>query len=236
MSLLQLKKVNKSYSLGVSRVHALRDIDLVLERGEFAAVWGPSGSGKSSLLNLIGLIDQPSSGQLLLQGRELAALSDRQRAELRNRHIGFVFQSFNLIPVLSALENVMLPLHLRRLGRVEARARAARLLHDVGLAEHMDKRPDHLSGGQRQRVAIARALVNEPDIVIADEPTANLDAENSQRIVGLMRTLNRERGVSFLFSTHDPRLIHQVDRLIRLEDGVLHNTAAQNTVLEGVPA
>lgn len=232
MTLLHLTGINKIYPLGESRVSALRDIDLVIERGEFAAVWGPSGSGKSSLLNLIGLLDQPSSGQILLQGQPVSSLSDNARAALRNQHIGFVFQNFNLIPVLSALENVMLPLTLRGMARATASKQAMQLLRETGLTEHVSKRPDQLSGGQRQRVAIARALVTEPAIVIADEPTANLDAETSQRIVSLMRQLNHERQVTFLFSTHDPRLIHQVRRLIRLEDGVLQPEAA----IEGVPS
>lgn len=221
MSLLQLSQISKTWQLGASRVHALKNIDLTLARGEFAAVWGPSGSGKSSLLNLIGLLDQPSSGDITLLGRRMHGLHDSERALLRNIHIGFVFQSFNLLPVLSALENVMLPLTLRGVRRPSARSRALQLLGDTGLAEHAHKRPDQLSGGQRQRVAIARALVCDPALVIADEPTANLDAENSLRIISLMRQLNRERQVTFIFSTHDPRLIGEVDRLLRLEDGVL---------------
>ena len=219
MALIELSAVVKNYRLGEVCVAALRGVDLSIERGDFAAIWGPSGSGKSTLLNLVGLIDQPTSGTLRLDGRDLGGLDDAQRAMLRNRSVGFVFQNFNLLPVLSALENVMLPLILRGTPRRTAHAAAQRRLAEVGLAAQRTQRPDQLSGGQRQRVAIARALVTDPLIVIADEPTANLDAENGQRVVDLMRELNREQQVTFLFSTHDPRLIDCVDRLIRLSDG-----------------
>ncbi len=219
MALIELSGVTKNYRLGEVSVAALRGVDLAIGRGEFAAIWGPSGSGKSTLLNLIGLIDQPSGGRLTLEGRDLAGLDDAQRATLRNRSVGFVFQNFNLLPVLSALENVMLPLVLRGTPRRDAQAAAQRRLAEVGLAAQLAQRPDQLSGGQRQRVAIARALVTDPLLVIADEPTANLDAGNGQRVVELMRELNRQQQVTFLFSTHDPRLIDCVDRLIRLSDG-----------------
>jgi putative ABC transport system ATP-binding protein len=219
MSLIELKNITKDYHLGRTIVPALRGIDLTLERGEFAAIWGPSGSGKSSLLNLIGLIDVPTAGMICLEGHDTAALDDGARSTLRNRHIGFVFQNFNLIPVLSALENVMLPLTLRGLARRRAEPAARLRLQEVGLADFRDHRPDQLSGGQRQRVAIARALVTEPLIVIADEPTATLDAATGHQVIELMRILNREQGVTFLFSTHDPRLLDSVDRLIRLADG-----------------
>ena len=219
MALIELSDVVKNYRLGEVCVAALRGVDLGIERGEFAAIWGPSGSGKSTLLNLIGLIDQPTSGTLRLDGRDLGGLDDAQRATLRNCSVGFVFQNFNLLPVLSAQENVMLPLILRGTPRRTAHDTAQRRLAEVGLEAQRTQRPDQLSGGQRQRVAIARALVTDPLIVIADEPTANLDAENGQRVVDLMRELNREEQVTFLFSTHDPRLIDSVDRLIRLSDG-----------------
>lgn len=219
MALIELSEVVKNYRLGQTEVRALRGIDLQIGRGEFTAVWGPSGSGKSSLLNLIGLVDRPSSGTVSLEGQPIGGLSDDQRAGLRNRAIGFVFQNFNLLPVLSAQENVMLPLIIRGVTRKAARAAAERRLAEVGLADQRAQRPDQLSGGQRQRVAIARALVTDPLLVIADEPTANLDAETSHRVIELMRELNRSQEVTFLFSTHDPRLINAVDRLIRLADG-----------------
>ena len=228
MALIELASIVKDYALGQTKVHALRGVDLNIDRGEFAAVWGPSGSGKSTLLNLIGLIDQPTSGTVSVDGRSLAGLSDSQRATLRNRSIGFVFQNFNLLPVLSSLENVMLPLILRGARRQSARQAAEYRLEQVGLTAQASQRPDQLSGGQRQRVAIARALITDPLIVIADEPTANLDAETGHRVIELMREINREQQTTFLFSTHDPRLIDAVDRLIRLSDGQI--------VAEGVMA
>lgn len=223
MSLIRLRAVSKTYHLGMTEVHALKGVDLCIEQGEFSAVWGPSGSGKSSLLNLIGMLDTPSTGQVLLDDKPVDSLSDDQRAELRNAKIGFVFQNFNLVPVLSALENVALPLQIRGMSAAEANQQAADALAEVGLADHAKRRPDLLSGGQRQRVAIARALVTKPEIVIADEPTANLDAENSRLVIELMRDMNQRHNVTFLFSTHDPRLIDKVGRLIKLADGQLVN-------------
>jgi len=219
MALVELQGVEKVYRLGETRVHALRGVDLTVEAGEFVAIWGPSGSGKTSLLNLVGMIDQPDAGAVRIAGADAAGLSENRRAEFRNHRIGFIFQSFNLVPVLSALENVMLPLQLRGESTRSCRAKAARRLEEVGLADTAGHRPDRMSGGQRQRVAIARALVTEPDLVVADEPTANLDSETSHGIVELMRALNGSHGTTFLFSTHDPRLLDQVKRLVRLEDG-----------------
>jgi len=219
MSLIELRNIKKDYFLGETRVHALKGIDLTVEDGEFVAVWGPSGSGKTTLLNLIGAIDEPTQGELLIKDKAVAALSDDQRTELRNRFIGFIFQNFNLIPVLTALENVMLPIQIGGQGLFNARERALQCLADVALSDFVNHRPDKLSGGQRQRVAIARALVTNPSLVIADEPTANLDSETARRIIGLMRDLNEKEKTTFIFSTHDQRLLDQVSRLIRLEDG-----------------
>jgi len=219
MSLVEMINIKKDYLLGETSVHALRGIDLSIDKGEFIAIWGPSGSGKTTLLNLIGAIDEPSSGQLFFEGREVVRLSDNMRAELRNRAIGFIFQGFNLIPVLSALENVMLPLQIKGKSSSEARDNAASRLYEVGLSAFMHHRPDKLSGGQQQRVAIARALVTEPFLVIADEPTANLDSDTSRKIIGIMRDLNQKEKTTFIFSTHDQRLLDKVERLIRLEDG-----------------
>jgi putative ABC transport system ATP-binding protein len=219
MPLIELKRVTKEYRLGRTTVHALRGIDLVFGRGEFTALWGPSGSGKSSLLNLVGLVDVPTAGSVILDGRDTAGLDDGERAELRNRRIGIVFQSFNLISVLTALENVMLPLTLAGVPSAEARKAALLRLEQVGLDAQARQRPDQLSGGQRQRVAIARALVPNPLVVIADEPTANLDAGTGHQIIELMRSLNRTQSVTFLFSTHDPRLLDAVDRRVRISDG-----------------
>ena len=184
-------------------------------------VWGPSGSGKSTLCNLIGLLDTPTSGEVLIQGTQANGLSDAERSNLRNSSIGFVFQNFNLIPVLTALENVMLPLQVTGVLKTEAKERAEALLNEVDLGDRMGHRPIKMSGGQQQRVAIARALVTDPLLVLADEPTANLDTKNANLIIDLMRRINRERGAAFLFSTHDDRLLDRVDRRVHLQDGVV---------------
>ena len=217
--MLQLRHVRRRFMLGDTGIDALHDISLDIHPGEFLAVWGPSGSGKSTLMNLIGLLDAPTSGDIHFQGEDTGKLADKVLTEFRGRKIGFVFQSFNLVPVLSALENVMLPLQIHGSPETEARNRAAAALEEVGLTKFLAARPDKLSGGQRQRVAIARALAHHPMLVIADEPTANLDSENSRMIVELMREMNRSKGVTFVFTTHDPRLLEHVDRKILLRDG-----------------
>lgn len=217
--LIELDTVSKEYLLGESRVLALDSVSLGIGAGEFAAVWGPSGSGKSTLLNLIGLIDQPSRGAVRIEGQDTHALSDRALTDIRFRTLGFVFQNYNLVPVLSALENVMLPLQIRGAAEKQARVKAEALLEAVGLIQQLHARPDKMSGGQRQRVAVARALVTDPGIVLADEPTANLDSRNSQIIIDLMRDLNQSRGVTFVFSTHDQQLLDHVDRHIHMRDG-----------------
>jgi putative ABC transport system ATP-binding protein len=219
MVLIEIREVTKDYHLGETVLHALRGITLQIHEGEFVAVWGPSGSGKTTLLNLMGAIDEPTSGYLSLHGKEIAKLSDDRKSELRNQTIGLIFQRFNLIPVLSALENVMLPLQIYGLYSAEARKRAANRLDQLGLSDFHRQRPDKLSGGQQQRVAIARALITNPSVIIADEPTANVDSETARRIIELMRELNRKEGTTFIFSSHDQRLLGRVDRLIRLEDG-----------------
>ena len=219
MALIETKDIKKDYLLGQTVVHALRGVNLTIDRGEFVAIWGPSGSGKTTLLNLIGAIDEPSSGQLLIEDQEVALLSDNRRTELRNGSIGFIFQGFNLIPVLSAVENVMLPLQIKGTSFSESRDRALSRLDEVGLSDFVRHRPDKMSGGQQQRVAIARALVANPSLVIADEPTANLDSDTSRSIIGLMRNLNEKEKTTFIFSTHDQRLLDRVGRLVRLEDG-----------------
>jgi putative ABC transport system ATP-binding protein len=230
--LVAIRSVTKEYKLGETTVRALRGVDLEIHEGEFAAIWGPSGSGKTSLLNLIGLIDSPSSGRVVVAGRDTATVSDDALAEMRNRFVGFVFQTFNLISVLTALENVQLPLQIRGVTARKARSAAAELLEQVGLASLAGARPDQMSGGQRQRVAIARALVTSPAIVLADEPTANLDSETGQQIVDLMRELNRNRRVTFVFATHDPKLLDGVRRHICLADGTI--TEDQSSVREGL--
>jgi putative ABC transport system ATP-binding protein len=221
MALIEIQEVTKDYRLGQTTVHALRGITLQIDQGEFVAVWGPSGAGKTTLMNLIGAIDEPTSGYLSLGGQDITELSDDEKSELRNRSIGFIFQSFNLIPVLSAFENVMLPLQIQGLLTAEAEKRTMHRLDQVGLSDFLKHRPDKLSGGQQQRVAIARALVTNPSLVIADEPTANLDSANALKIVDLMRELNNEEKTTFIFSTHDQRLLSNVERLIQLEDGFI---------------
>jgi putative ABC transport system ATP-binding protein len=219
--LLRIKDIRRRFMLGETAIDALHSVSLEIQAGEFLAVWGPSGSGKSTLMNIIGLIDAPSSGGVWFDGQDTHSLNDNAITDFRGRKIGFVFQSFNLVPVLSALENVMLPLQIQGVADSVARERSSSILKDVGLEKFQSQRPDKLSGGQRQRVAIARALVVEPRLIIADEPTANLDSENSRMIVELMRQMNRSKGVTFIFTTHDPRLLEHVDRKILLRDGLI---------------
>jgi putative ABC transport system ATP-binding protein len=221
MALIELKKVYKNYYLGETKIAALKGIDLKIERGELVAIWGPSGSGKSTLCNLVGMLDSPTSGTVFLQGNDTSNLSDEKRSELRNKTIGFIFQTFNLIPVLSAFENVILPLEIRGERAVKAREKAKQQLADLGLGDHVGHRPHKLSGGQQQRVAIARALINDPVIVLADEPTANLDSETAVKIIDLMRELNQKSAATFIFSTHDQRLLGRISRKILLRDGMI---------------
>ncbi|MDI3281013.1 MAG: ABC transporter ATP-binding protein [Bacillota bacterium] len=220
MKVLELQGVTKTYLHGRVEVPALRGIDLSVEEGEFTAIAGPSGSGKTTLLNLIGCLDTPTSGSIRLGGRELSALNRTQLAYIRRLEIGFIFQTYNLIPVLTAFENVELPLRLLgRFSEAEIKKRVEAILGEVGLAGLESRKPIDLSGGQQQRVAIARALVKEPKLVLADEPTANLDSENGEAILALMRQMNEEKGVTFLFSTHDPRVMKYARRLIEVRDG-----------------
>jgi putative ABC transport system ATP-binding protein len=219
MSILEFNNVKKEYRLGETTVRALRGVDLSVGKGEFIAVLGASGSGKTTLLNLAGAIDEPTQGEVRVHGQAISGMADNAKAELRNRTIGYIFQNFNLVSVLTALENVMLSLQIRGGRTADIRKEAAQRLDDVGLADFMRHRPDKLSGGQRQRVAIARALVTNPLLVLADEPTANLDHETAQSIIDLMKELNEKEGVTFLFSTHDQRLINEVKRVVRIDDG-----------------
>jgi putative ABC transport system ATP-binding protein len=218
-ALLSARSVSKSYHLGAAVVPAIRDVSLEVRPREFVAIQGPSGSGKTTLLNLLGLLDAPDAGEVHVDGISAAELSENARSDLRRDRFGFVFQTFNLIPVLSAEENVAYPVALARAAAPESLARARELLGAVGLGEKRDVRPDLLSGGERQRVAIARALANRPAVVFADEPTANLDSKTADEILDLMRTLNEERDVAFLFATHDPRVVQRARRVISLTDG-----------------
>ena len=221
--IVQLTDVRKDYALGKITVPALRGVTLSVEKGEFISIAGPSGSGKTTILNLIGCIDMPTAGSVTVNGMATAALGDRELTNLRHLHIGFIFQSFNLLPVLDVYENVELPLLLggHGLDRGERRTRVEDLVEQVGLADHMRHRPNELSGGQRQRVAIARALVTHPAIVLADEPTANLDSKNGEQIIELMKRINAERGSTFVFSTHDAKVMAIANHVIRLQDGVI---------------
>ena len=214
-----VKDLKKTYRVGDVATEALRGIDLKIEQGEFTAIAGPSGSGKSTLLHLMGALDSPSSGEVWLSGRRIDRLAKPPSAQLRLWNIGFVFQAYNLIPVMSALENAAFVLELQGVGRLERESKALQALAALDMAEFADRRPNQLSGGQQQRVAVARALAAKPQIILADEPTANLDSETGQSLIHYMQRLNTEQGVTFVFSTHDPRLLNQVTRTIRIEDG-----------------
>ena len=220
MSAVRAFDVTKEYDLGRTKVPALRGVSLHVEKGEFMAVAGPSGSGKSTLLNLIGCLDHPTSGRVLIGEQDVALLGDDALSDLRARTIGFIFQTFNLIPVLSALENVEFPL-LFRGGNHGGRSRALQALESVGLRDFAGHRPDELSGGQRQRVAVARALVTDPALVLADEPTANLDSRTGETIIDLMLDINRRAGTTFIFSTHDPKVMAHAQRVVHLADGLV---------------
>jgi len=219
LALIEVRQVEKIYDAGMVPVHALKGVSLRVEPGEFTVVVGPSGSGKTTLLNLIGGLDKPTSGTVLLDGIDLAALGRGDLVDFRLHHIGFVFQAYNLIPVLTAEENVEFVMLLQRKPREVRRKTVRDLLKAVGLGEKMRNRVSELSGGQQQRVAVARALASGPSYVLADEPTANLDSEAAGTLLGIMETLNRERKTTFVFSTHDPRVVGRARRVIRLVDG-----------------
>jgi len=219
--LLKTERLTKDYRLGRELIRALRGVDLEVSEGEFLVISGPSGSGKTTLLNLISGIDRPTSGEVLLEGQALSRLSEGRLAELRRRKIGLIFQTFNLIPVLSAYENVEYPLFLVGLRRSERRRRIMALLDEVGLVGMARRRPEELSGGQRQRVAIARALVTNPKLVLADEPSANLDSETTEQIMQIMRRLSGEHRAAFVIVTHDPIVAQYAGRTLKMRDGRL---------------
>jgi len=219
--IVSLQGLSKVYQQGQVEVRAVNNLTLDIHKGDFAALSGPSGSGKTTVLNMIGGLDVPSSGRVLLEGRDLSELSRSELSAMRRDRIGFVFQAYNLIPVMTAYENAEFVLKLQGAPERECHDRIMALLAEVGLQGLEHRRPDEMSGGQQQRVAIARAIVTRPAIVLADEPTANVDSANAEALLDLMQQLNREEGVTFLFSTHDPRVMNRARRLIRLRDGAL---------------
>lgn len=224
MSLLRMQGVEKEYPRGQQLVKALRGVDLEIKKGEFLAIVGPSGSGKSTLLNIVGCLDVPSSGSVNYNGVELAKLSEEALSNYRRDNVAFIFQSYNLIPVLTVQENVELPLVIeRKLSKAEMAKRALEAIKSVGLQDMADRFPAELSGGQEQRVAIARALVKNPLVVLADEPTANLDSHTAEDVIGVMETLNREKQTTFIFSTHDHLVERHARRIVTLKDGLIHS-------------
>ncbi len=222
MSIIQVRDVTKVYLLGKTQVHALRGVSLTVDKGEFLSVAGPSGSGKTTLLNLIGCVDTPTTGLVEVGGLDTSKLTERALTDLRLHQIGFIFQSFNLVQVLSVFQNIEFPLLLQGgLTKAERAARVNGLLEATGIGEYGRHRPSELSGGQRQRVAVARALVTRPALVLADEPTANLDSQTGQNIIDLMRDMNRKDGTTFIFSTHDPKVMAHASAIIRIADGLV---------------
>ncbi|MCL4505498.1 MAG: ABC transporter ATP-binding protein [Chloroflexi bacterium] len=228
MEVVKVENVTRTFKIGNIETQALRDVSMTIENGEFTTLVGPSGSGKTTLLQLIGCLDQPTSGRIYINGKDVSRLNRNQRADVRRGTIGFVFQFFALIPTLTAYENIEMPLLLVGMNGVERHKRVTHLLESVEMTERAHHRPDQLSGGQQQRVAVARALATEPSLILADEPTANLDTPNGAQVMDIMTRLNQETGVTFVFATHDPRVIKYARRVITLRDGrIIENNVAQ---------
>ncbi len=219
MAIIEVENAVKTYQIGEVETHAINGVTVSFDSGEFAALVGPSGSGKTTMLQLMGCLDKPNSGSVKVNGQDVTQLKSNQRADIRREMIGFIFQFFALVPVLSAYENVELPLLLNNVAAKERKAKVEYLLDSVGLSDRMKHRPDQMSGGEQQRVAIARALAPNPIVVLADEPTANLDTENGQQAIGIMQKLNEETGTAFVFATHDPRVMAFARRVIKMQDG-----------------
>jgi putative ABC transport system ATP-binding protein len=230
--LIDIRDITKVYQMGLEQVHALSGVNLGVERGEYVAIMGPSGSGKSTLMNLIGCLDTPTSGSYVLNGREVARMTDDELAAIRNQEIGFVFQTFNLLPRTNALQQVELPLVYSGLARKERRERAVKALEAVGLGDRMNHQPNEMSGGQRQRVAVARALINDPSILLADEPTGNLDSQTGAEIMALFEDLNR-RGNTIVLVTHEEDIAAHARRIVRLRDGKVTEDQVNQPVLAG---
>ncbi len=218
-TVFEIQHLNRYFGSGEIQVKALDDINLTIERGEFTAIVGPSGSGKSTLLQLMGGLDSPSAGDIILDGKSIAHMSGKELSDFRRDHIGFIFQAYNLIPVLSAEENIEYIMLLQGVPEQERKQRVQAILQQVGLQGFAERRPAQLSGGQQQRVAVARAMVSRPSIILADEPTANLDSHTGAALLDMMKTLNEQENMTFVFSTHDPKIMERADRLIRLVDG-----------------
>jgi len=218
---IETQDVHKIYRLGNLEVHALKGVSITLRKGEFVAVMGPSGSGKTTLLNLIGALDRPTSGKILIDGRDMTRMSEGELTELRRHKIGFIFQFYNLIPVLTAFENVELPMLIAGARKRERQGRALKLLQMVGLSQRADFRPEELSGGEQQRVAIARALANRPSVVLADEPTGDLDTKTGGDVMGALRTMSKKEGVTVVVVTHDPVVAEMTDRILLMRDGMI---------------
>ena len=233
MEVAKIENVTRIYTVGKVETHALRGVSLSIESGEFTALVGPSGSGKTTLLQLIGCLDQPTSGRVIVNGKDVSQLNRNQRADMRRGTIGFIFQFFALIPTLTAYENVEMPLLLIGQNAGQRHGRVAQLLESVGMADRAHHRPDQLSGGEQQRVAIARALATKPALILADEPTANLDTPNGKQVMETMTRLNQETGITFVFATHDPRVIQYARRVIALRDGMIVENAQAEKVMPG---
>ncbi|MCA9980876.1 MAG: ABC transporter ATP-binding protein [Anaerolineales bacterium] len=241
MNIIRLENATKIYTVGEVETRALDSVNFTVEEGEFTSIVGPSGSGKTTMLQLMGCLDRPNKGKVFIHGRDVSNLNANQRADLRREEIGFIFQFFALVPVLSAYENIELPLLLNSVPTKERQERVAHLLNAVGLTDRRDHRPDQLSGGQQQRVAIARALAPHPVIILADEPTANLDTTNGQQAMEIMQKLNEETGTAFIFATHDPQVMSFARRVVRMRDGQIETdettaVGQKQTTPQAVPA
>jgi putative ABC transport system ATP-binding protein len=229
--IISLNNIVRSFSIGAEEVKALRGVNLNINKNEYVALMGPSGSGKSTLMNLLGCLDTPTSGQYILNGTDVSVLDDNELAQIRNKEIGFIFQTFNLLPKSTALDNVILPLIYAGLGKAEREQRALKTLEDVGLANRVKHKPNELSGGQRQRVAVARALVNNPAIILADEPTGNLDSKTSVEIMGLFEEIHK-KGNTIIVVTHEEDIARHAHRIIRLKDGVIESDEINKDIVQ----